>query len=31
MGETQFTAEPGTPQVVMTREFAAPPVVLLRA
>ena len=31
MGETQFIAEPGVPQVVMTREFAAPPEVLLRA
>ena len=31
MAETQFTAEPGVPQVVMTREFAAPPEVLLRA
>ena len=31
MSETQFIAEPGMPQVVMTREFAAPPDVLLRA
>jgi uncharacterized protein YndB with AHSA1/START domain len=31
MSETQFIAEPGVPQVVMTREFAAPPEVLLRA
>ena len=31
MGETQIIAEPGVPQVVMTREFAAPPEVLLRA
>ena len=31
MSEIQFTAEPGVPQVVMTREFAAPPEVLFRA
>jgi uncharacterized protein YndB with AHSA1/START domain len=31
MAETEFIAEPGVPQVVMTREFAAPPEVLLRA
>ena len=31
MSELQFTAEPGVPQVVMTREFAAPPEVLFRA
>ena len=31
MGETTLTAEPGIPQVVMTREFDAPRELLLRA
>lgn len=31
MSETQITAEPGQPQVVITREFAAPRELLLRA
>ena len=31
MGETTMTAEPGVPQVVMTREFHASPDVLFRA
>jgi uncharacterized protein YndB with AHSA1/START domain len=31
MGETQITAEPGIPQVVMTREFDAPRELLFRA
>ncbi len=31
MGETTLTAEPGIPQIVMTREFDAPPELLLRA
>jgi hypothetical protein len=31
MGETQLIAEPGIPQVVMIREFDAPPELLFRA
>jgi uncharacterized protein YndB with AHSA1/START domain len=31
MGKLQIVAEPGVPQVVMTREFDAPPELLLRA
>ena len=31
MGETTLTAEPGIPQIVMTREFDAAPELLLRA
>jgi uncharacterized protein YndB with AHSA1/START domain len=31
MGETTLTAEPGIPQIVMTREFHAAPEVLFRA
>jgi uncharacterized protein YndB with AHSA1/START domain len=31
MGDTTLTAEPGIPQIVMTREFDAPPELLLRA
>jgi uncharacterized protein YndB with AHSA1/START domain len=31
MGETQLIAEPGIPQVLMIREFDAPPEVLFRA
>lgn len=31
MAKTQIIAEPGLPQVVITREFDAPPEVLLRA
>jgi uncharacterized protein YndB with AHSA1/START domain len=31
MAETEFIAEPGIPQVVMIREFAAPPEILFRA
>ena len=31
MGETKMIAEPGVPQVVMTREFRASPDVLFRA
>jgi uncharacterized protein YndB with AHSA1/START domain len=31
MGETTLTAEPGIPQIVMTREFDAPPELMLRA
>src|SRR6478672_2748380 len=31
MGETTLTAEPGIPQIVMTREFDAPRELLLRA
>ena len=31
MTTTQITAEPGIPQVVITREFDAPPELLFRA
>lgn len=31
MGKTQIIAEPGTPQIVMTREFDAPAELLFRA
>ena len=31
MADTQITAAPGVPQIVMTREFDAPPDVLFRA
>lgn len=31
MAETQIVAEPGVPQILITREFAAPPAMLFRA